>query len=103
MAIASGTCLYDTACPVDRIVYLSQRGWSHTEIDKTIAEGPKGTSIDRRRADKTPDGLPRNDPATVYGKPGNYVVVNDRTKEITQISGRNDSDWVDDSRIKWRK
>ncbi|MCV7956258.1 colicin E5-related ribonuclease, partial [Escherichia coli] len=44
---------------------------------------------------------PRNDPATVYGSPGKYVVVNDRTGEVTQISDKTDPGWVDDSRIQW--
>ncbi|MBZ9048180.1 hypothetical protein H5T11_26845, partial [Escherichia coli] len=43
----------------------------------------------------------RNDPATVYGSPGKYVVVNDRTGEVTQISDKTDPGWVDDSRIQW--
>ncbi len=34
--------------------------------------------------------MKRDDSATVYGEPGNYVVVNDRTNEVTQISDKND-------------
>jgi hypothetical protein len=37
-----------------------------------------------------------NDDATAYyDKNGNYVVRNDRTGEIIQVSDRNDPNWVD--------
>ncbi|WP_288144275.1 colicin E5-related ribonuclease, partial [Escherichia coli] len=65
-------------------------------------KGATGTSFDKRSPKKTPpDYLGRNDPATVYGSPGKYVVVNDRTGEVTQISDKTDPGWVDDSRIQW--
>ena len=67
-----------------------------------LSNGATGTSFDKRSPKKTPpDYLGRNDPATVYGSPGKYVVVNDRTGEVTQISDKKDPGWVDDSRIQW--
>ena len=68
-----------------------------------LSNGATGTSFDKRSPKKTPpDYLGRNDPATVYGSPGKYVVVNDRTGEVTQISDKTDPGWVDDSRIQKR-
>lgn len=35
-----------------------------------------------------------NDPATAYiDESGHYVVINDRTNDVVQISNRNDPDW----------
>ncbi len=39
-------------------------------------------------------GQKRNDPATVSIRTdGSYVVRNDRTEDIVQVSDRNDPDW----------
>lgn len=80
---------------------MADRGWSRQNIDDVIADGPAGRTTDNRRPNKTDDGLGRNDTATVYGSSGNYVIVNDRTGEIVQVSGRNDPNWIDDGRIQW--
>ena len=79
---------------------MEKRGWTEQEINDLVSGAPAGTSVDKRGAGKTPDGQPRNDTATVYGEPGSYVVVNDRTGEVVQVSDKN-NDWVDDGRIKW--
>ncbi|MDU5674588.1 MAG: S-type pyocin domain-containing protein [Pseudomonas aeruginosa] len=79
------------------------RGWTEVEIRDVIGKGATGSSSDKRRPNKTIDGLGRNDSATVYGSPPNgYIVVNDRTGEIIQIADRNDSAWAVDGRIIWR-
>ena len=80
---------------------MSDRGWVRQDIDDVIAQGPSRRTTDNRRPNKTDDGLGRNDTATVYGSSGNYVVVNGRTGEIVQVSGRNDPNWIDDGRIQW--
>ena len=81
---------------------MGERGWTEQDIKDTVAKGPKGVSVDQRRPNKTPsDHLGRNDPATVYGEPGKYVVINDRTNEVAQVSGKNKPGWIDDSRIFW--
>lgn len=81
---------------------MGARGWSEKDVRDVVAKGAKGKSVDQRRPNKTPpDYLGRNDTATVYGETRKYVVVNDRTGEVTQVSDRNDAGWVDDSRIKW--
>jgi filamentous hemagglutinin len=81
---------------------LKDRGWTEEEIKETVSKGPSGTSTDNRSAAKTPDGVSRNDPATVYGRPGEYIIVNDRTGEVVQVSDKSAPGWVDDSRINWR-
>ncbi|WP_319022350.1 colicin E5-related ribonuclease [Burkholderia sp. Z1] len=81
---------------------LEARGWTQKDVQTVVSEGPVGTTMDNRSAGKTPDGLPRNDPASVYGSKNGYVVVNDRTGEVVQVSGKNDPGWIPDSRIKWK-
>ncbi|EOE8049383.1 colicin E5-related ribonuclease [Acinetobacter baumannii] len=81
---------------------MSTRGWSNKDIADVMKKGPVGYTIDKRRASKTPDNLPRNDTATVYGSKNGYVVVNDRTKEVVQISDKTDKNWIPDSRIQWK-
>lgn len=82
---------------------MGERGWTDQDIKNTVAQGASGDSFDKRKPKNTDDGLGRNDPATVYGQPGKYVVVNDRTGEVTQVSDKTDPDWIDDSRIRWNK
>lgn len=78
------------------------RGWTEQDIKDAVAKGASGKSVDKRSPKKTPpDYLGRNDPATVYGEPGEYVVVNDRTGEVVQVSDKKDPNWADDSRIQW--
>lgn len=66
-----------------------------------VKERPIGTAVDKRSAGKTSDGLARNDSASVYGYKRGYVVVNDRTGEVVQVSGKNDPGWIPGSRINW--
>ncbi|MEX3934364.1 colicin E5-related ribonuclease [Paraburkholderia phymatum] len=76
--------------------------WSNNDIQTALSGGPVGTTTDNRSAAKTPDGQPRNDTASVYGGKNGYIVVNDRTGEVVQVSGKNDPSWIPDSRIKWK-
>ncbi|MES4615446.1 MAG: colicin-like bacteriocin tRNase domain-containing protein [Ewingella sp.] len=81
---------------------MGKRGWTEQDIRDAVSKGPKGLSVDQRGPKKTPpDFLGRDDSASVYGAPGKYVVINDRTKEVTQVSDKTDPDWADDSRIFW--
>lgn len=80
---------------------MGERGWTEQDIKNTVTQGASGDSFDKRKPKNTDDGLGRDDPATVYGQPGKYVVVNDRTGEVTQVSDKTDPDWIDDSRIRW--
>jgi hypothetical protein len=80
---------------------MQERGWTEDDVRRIILGPPAGTARDQRSPKKTRDGIKRDDPATVYGGPGNYVIVNDRTGEVVQVSDRTDTTWADDSRIKW--
>ncbi|MBA5806429.1 hypothetical protein F9883_00825 [Morganella morganii] len=81
---------------------MNGRGWTEQDVKDTVAKGPKGKSFDKRSPKKTPpDHLGRNDTATIYGKQGEYIVVNDRTGEVVQVSDKTDPQWIDDSRIQW--
>ena len=80
---------------------MKDRGWTDQDIEDLVAKGPTGTSMDNRSGAKTSDGVKRNDTATVYGSPGNYVVINDRTNEVVQVSDKIDQEWTDDGRINW--
>ncbi|MBU9694306.1 colicin E5-related ribonuclease [Burkholderia multivorans] len=81
---------------------LEARGWTQQEVQAIVSGVPVGVTTDNRSAAKTPDGLPRSDSASVYGSKSGYVVVNDRTGEVVQVSGKNDPGWIPDSRIKWK-
>lgn len=83
---------------------LGERGWSEQDLKDAVNGPPAGTTTDNRSPSKTADGQGRNDPATVYGSKEGYVVVNDRTREVVQVSDKNPgSGWVPDSRIKWNE
>ncbi|WP_048847367.1 colicin E5-related ribonuclease, partial [Acetobacter indonesiensis] len=81
---------------------MAGRGWTDAGIEKIIEKGPTGTSTDKRSASKAPDGVPRDDTATVYGNKSGYIVINDRTGEVVQLSDKNDKSWIPDGRIKWK-
>jgi RHS repeat-associated protein len=82
---------------------LGERGWTEQGVRDLTKTDPTGVSTDKRSPGKTDDGKGRNDSATVYGpKEGGHVVVNDTTKEVIQISNKNDPNWVPDSRIDWK-
>ncbi|MNV31736.1 hypothetical protein D3C71_1230560 [compost metagenome] len=81
---------------------LSSRGWTTQDVQAVVNDGFVGTSTDKRSAGKTPDGLPRDDTASVYGSKSGYIVINDRTGEIVQVSDKTDPDWIADSRIEWK-
>lgn len=71
---------------------MQRRGSTETEIEDTILN-PASTrpASDTRHL---PDGTTLNDPATLFQRSdGSYVVRNDITGEIVQISNRNDPLW----------
>lgn len=70
------------------------RGWTVQQINEATNAAPIGTSTDNT------GGNP--EPATVYGsRTSGYVVVNDRTGRVIQISDKNDPGWIADGRIEW--
>jgi WXG100 family type VII secretion target len=66
-----------------------RRGWDEQDISDVIDNpADTGTAVDRSTGD----------PATVYyGEDGHYVVRNDVTGQVIQVSDRNDPNWVDDT------
>ena len=67
------------------------RGWSDADIDEVIDNHPGGTAP---AIDRTPKP---NQPATVYYRlDGHYVIVNDISGEIVQLSDRKDNGWIDE-------
>lgn len=73
---------------------LAVRGWTEQEVRGLANSAPRGTSVDNTGG--------KSDPATVYGDPpNNYIVVNDVTGQVVQVSNRNNLAWVPDDRIQW--
>jgi len=79
---------------------MKQRGWSKEQIADTIKNAIRrirNNEITGERLKDTrnlPDGSKMNDPATAYvRKDGNYVVRNDRTGDIVQVSDTNNPSW----------
>ncbi len=71
---------------------LDQRGWSRESVEDTIANADH--TVETRDTRHNPDGTQNNDPATAFiNADGSYVVRNDRTGDIVQISDRNDPAW----------
>jgi len=71
---------------------LSKRGWTKELVEESI-EKPART-VRTRDTRHLPDGGRMDDPATAYySERGGYVVRNDRTGDIVQVSNRNDPGW----------
>lgn len=72
---------------------LEKRGWSKSQINETIHHPYQTIEVrDTRYATGSKSRL--NEPATAYlNKDGSYVVRNDRTGDIVQISNKMDSRW----------
>jgi RHS repeat-associated protein len=71
---------------------LAQRGWTAPAIDDAVRNPARVVST--RDTRHLPGGGRMNDPATAYySREGGYVVRNDRTGDIVQVSNRNDTGW----------
>jgi hypothetical protein len=71
---------------------LSKRGWTKDFVQKTIDKPAK--TVGWKDTRHLPGGGRLNDPATAfYSKRGGYVVRNDRTGDIVQVSNRMDKNW----------
>ena len=74
--------------------YVKKRGWTDDMIRYTMKNGQKGSSVN----------MANNASCTVYKYPGTsnqYVVIDDSTGSIVQVSNFHDSGWIIDSRIQW--
>ncbi|MBO1348474.1 MAG: hypothetical protein EBE86_014270 [Hormoscilla sp. GUM202] len=73
---------------------MSKRGWKQQSVVATI-QNPASTAATRDNRYNI-DGTQKNEPATVYYRSdGHYVVCNDLTGDIVQVSDTNDPNWID--------
>ncbi|MBA6065909.1 hemagglutinin repeat-containing protein [Pseudomonas mosselii] len=73
---------------------MGKRGWTIESLEAVIANPSKTVVTKDTRFDPV-SGTRLNDPATGYiAKDGSYVVRNDRTGAIVQVSDKNDKNWV---------
>ncbi|WP_185753890.1 colicin E5-related ribonuclease, partial [Pseudomonas marginalis] len=73
---------------------MGKRGWTTDSLESVIANPSKTVVTKDTRFDPV-SGTRLNDPATGYvAKDGSYVVRNDRTGAIVQVSDKNDKSWV---------
>ncbi len=72
---------------------MEPRGWTRDMIDDTMAK-PARTEVTRDTR-WTAAGTKLDDPATAFVRgDGSYVVRNDVTGDIVQVSNRNDMNWI---------
>jgi filamentous hemagglutinin len=72
---------------------MGTRGWTAESIEATIANPCKKVTTQDTRFDPI-SGIRLNDPATGYvAKDGSYIVRNDRTGQIVQVSNKKDPTW----------
>ena len=74
--------------------FINKRGWDDTMINTAINNGRQGTSIN----------MSNGKPCTVYTYPcttNQYVVIENESRSIVQVSNFYDSGWIPDSRIVW--
>ena len=75
-------------------VQMGKRGWTESSIQSVI-DKPIKTVVTKDTRFDTVSGSRLNDPATGYvAKDGSYVVINDRTGAIVQVSNKNDPGWI---------
>ncbi|EAG2314318.1 transposase [Listeria monocytogenes] len=70
---------------------MKKRGWSEESV-KSVVDHPHTT----RKSGNKATG---NDATVFYDKDGSYVIIDDKTKEIVQISDKFDKNWVPDAGI----
>jgi hypothetical protein len=70
---------------------MSRRGWSADDINQTI-ESPYTTRSATNRANG-------NQATAYYRRDGSYVVRDNKTGDVVQVSNRNDPTWVPDATI----
>jgi RHS repeat-associated protein len=83
--------------------YFKKRGWTEAEVADRI-ENSKTQMWVRDQGHTGIGDARRNDPAVMYINSNNdYVIVNSRTGEVIQLSGRHDPKWaVPDGAIRYK-
>lgn len=72
---------------------MPKRGWTEESLDKTIKNPHHTVKTEDNR--HLPGGGTAKDPATAYiNEDGSYVVMNDKTGDVVQVSNRNDPNWM---------
>ena len=78
-----------------KIKYLVDRGWNDKMIKEAILNGKQGTTINMATLAE----------CSVYRHPNlpsnQYVIIENYTFNIVQVSNIYDENWVPDSRIQW--
>ena len=73
---------------------MKKRGWDEHSL-KDVMENPDRTVATRDLRNNQTTGQRNDDPATAYiDKDGHYVIRNDKTGNIVQISGKNSPNWL---------
>ncbi|EUJ57920.1 hypothetical protein MCOL2_08556 [Listeria fleischmannii FSL S10-1203] len=70
---------------------MKKRGWTQASVKK-LTNNPYTTR-------KSTNKATGNSATAYYDKKGNYVIVDNRTKEIVQVSNRYDKGWQPDASI----
>lgn len=70
---------------------MESRGWTEEDVKDTV-ENP----YTERKSKNKATG---NDATAYYNEDGSYVVVDDVTNEVIQVSGKGDPDWIPDNQI----
>ena len=70
---------------------MNKRGWTKESVQNTV-DSPYTTSPSKNLATQ-------NSATAYYNKDGSYVILDDVTNEVVQISNCNDPNWVPDTNI----
>ena len=71
---------------------MPKRGWTHADV-QNVLNAPHRT-VPTQDTRYLPGGGQQNNPATAYVRSdGHYVIRNDLTGDIVQLSNRNDAAW----------
>jgi hypothetical protein len=73
---------------------LAKRGWTQEAVEQTVRSPHRTLPAPDTRYLPDGSGRRRNDPATAYiNADGSYVIRNDVTGDIVQVSDRNKPNW----------
>jgi Colicin E5 ribonuclease domain len=87
-------CRMQFSCGLKIVKQMRSRNWTYSMIQEVL-ENPVRTVESRDTRFDPKIGACHTDPATAfYHKDGGYVVRNDQTGDIVQVSDRNDPDWI---------
>lgn len=92
--IAIGSISFTYTSKIEK--QMGKRGWTNSDIQDALDNYVKKVKTYDTRFKPDGSGMKNNEPATAYySKDGGYVVRNDSTGDIVQVSDRNDPEWKD--------